>query len=125
MNQPSPNDSPSLPLFDTLAVVGVGLLGGSVARTAKERGLVRRVIGVGRNAARLDGARRAGVQRVRTGVGSGRGGAPQRGATGVRRGLLGCDRASRVSELPRPTNNAGGVSPRRRVPLVAQTVAAG
>ena len=48
-------------LFDTLAIVGVGLLGGSVARAAKQRGLVRRIIGVGRNAARLETARTAGV----------------------------------------------------------------
>lgn len=37
-------------LFDTLAIVGVGLLGGSVGRAAKARGIARRVIGVGRSA---------------------------------------------------------------------------
>lgn len=47
--------------FDTLTVVGVGLLGGSVAIASKQRGLVRQVIGVGRDAARLEQARRAGV----------------------------------------------------------------
>lgn len=45
--------------FDTLAVVGVGLLGGSVALAARQRGIVRRVIGVGRTAARLEQAREA------------------------------------------------------------------
>lgn len=47
--------------FGTLAIVGVGLLGGSAALAARARGLVRRVIGVGRNAARLEAARQAGV----------------------------------------------------------------
>ena len=61
MNQTAPLESPMSPLFDTLAIVGVGLLGGSVARAAKQRGLVRRVIGVGRNAARLEAARSAEV----------------------------------------------------------------
>lgn len=61
MNPPAPRKSLSPPLFDTLAVVGVGLLGGSVARAAKQHGLVRRIIGVGRNSARLESARVAGV----------------------------------------------------------------
>lgn len=39
-----------------LAVFGVGLLGGSVATGAKERGLARRVIGIGRNPERLQAA---------------------------------------------------------------------
>lgn len=45
----------------TLVVVGVGLLGGSVAAAAKARRLARRVIGVGRDAARLEAARSAGL----------------------------------------------------------------
>jgi len=36
-----------------LAIVGVGLLGGSVAKAARVGGLARRIIGVGRDAARL------------------------------------------------------------------------
>jgi len=36
-----------------LAVVGVGLLGGSVARAARARGLAREIAGVGRDAGRL------------------------------------------------------------------------
>ena len=37
----------------TLAIYGVGLLGGSVGMAAKARGMVRRVIGIGRSAERL------------------------------------------------------------------------
>ena len=36
-----------------LAVVGVGLLGGSVAKAARAGGLARRIVGIGRDAARL------------------------------------------------------------------------
>ena len=45
--------------FESLTIVGLGLLGGSVARAAKQRGLVQRVIGVGRSVARLEQARTA------------------------------------------------------------------
>lgn len=48
-------------MFDTLTVVGVGLLGGSVGLAAKERKLVGRVLGVGRDPAKLAAARAAGV----------------------------------------------------------------
>lgn len=44
-----------------LAIVGVGLLGGSVALAAKERGIADRVIGIGRNPERLQAAVNAGV----------------------------------------------------------------
>ena len=47
--------------FDTLTIVGVGLLGGSIGLAAQARGLARRVVGVGRDPARLDAARAAGV----------------------------------------------------------------
>lgn len=56
-----PNSGSSRCRFDTLVVVGVGLLGGSVALAARQRGIVRRVIGVGRTAARLEQARDARV----------------------------------------------------------------
>lgn len=49
------------PAFHTLGVLGVGLLGGSLALAARQRGIVRRVIGVGRDQRRLDAARAAGV----------------------------------------------------------------
>ena len=35
--------------FETIAIVGVGLIGGSIALAAKARGVVRTVLGVGRN----------------------------------------------------------------------------
>lgn len=41
------------PTDRVLAIMGVGLLGGSVAAAAKARGVARRVIGIGRNAERL------------------------------------------------------------------------
>lgn len=47
--------------FRCLAVVGVGLIGGSVARGAKARGLADEVVGVGRDPGRLEEARRAGA----------------------------------------------------------------
>ncbi len=57
----SPNSGVSRCRFDTVVVVGVGLLGGSVALAARQRGIVRRVIGVGRTAPRLEQAREAGL----------------------------------------------------------------
>ena len=56
---PIRHDGPCL--FDTLAIVGVGLLGGSVALAARQCGIVRRVIGIGRTTARLEQARAANV----------------------------------------------------------------
>ena len=68
MSQPPTNSTAAAPIhgtsrcrFDTLVVVGVGLLGGSVALAARQRGIVRRVIGVGRTAPRLEQARDARV----------------------------------------------------------------
>lgn len=48
-------------MIERLAVVGVGLLGGSVARAARARGLARRIVGVGREPARLAAALRDGT----------------------------------------------------------------
>ena len=48
-------------LFDTLAIVGVGLLGGSLGLAAKSRGLVRRAVGIGRDPARLELAKSLGA----------------------------------------------------------------
>lgn len=42
--------------LQTLAIVGVGLIGGSIGLAAKTRGLTRRVLGVGRQRASLDEA---------------------------------------------------------------------
>jgi cyclohexadieny/prephenate dehydrogenase len=47
--------------LDTLTIVGVGLIGGSIGLAARRRGLAERVLGAGRHASRLDTARRLGV----------------------------------------------------------------
>ncbi len=44
-----------------LAIVGVGLLGGSVAKAARERQLAREIVGIGREETRLAAALREGV----------------------------------------------------------------
>jgi prephenate dehydrogenase len=44
------------PDIQTLAIVGVGLIGGSIGLAAKRRGLARRVLGVGRQQRSLDEA---------------------------------------------------------------------
>jgi prephenate dehydrogenase len=41
------------PLFGTVAVVGVGLIGGSLGMAARKKGLAKRVIGLGRSEAKL------------------------------------------------------------------------
>jgi prephenate dehydrogenase len=43
-------------VIQTLAIVGVGLLGGSVAKAARAAALARTIVGVGRDRARLDAA---------------------------------------------------------------------
>lgn len=47
--------------FDTVAIVGVGLIGGSIGLALRERGLAERVIGVGRRQDSLRTARRVGA----------------------------------------------------------------
>jgi prephenate dehydrogenase len=55
-----------------LAVVGVGLLGGSIALAARAGGVAREIVGVGRDRQRLEGPLRAGVvDRVATDVAAG------------------------------------------------------
>jgi prephenate dehydrogenase len=44
-----------------MAIAGVGLIGGSLARAVKERGAVKEVVGVGRNEERLKRACEAGI----------------------------------------------------------------
>lgn len=56
-----PNSQPSDDRNRVLAVVGVGLLGGSVALAARQRDVADRVIGIGRNPERLQSAVDAGV----------------------------------------------------------------
>lgn len=48
-------------MFDTLVVVGVGLIGGSVTAAARTRKIARRVVGLGRSAAKLRGAIERGI----------------------------------------------------------------
>ena len=48
-----PNQGAAGPLIPVLAVVGVGLIGGSFAAALRRAGQVGRVLGVGRNAASL------------------------------------------------------------------------
>ena len=47
--------------IDTLTIVGVGLIGGSLGLAARQRGLARRVVGAGRQQATLDQAQRLGA----------------------------------------------------------------
>ncbi len=47
--------------WDTVAILGVGLIGGSIGLGLLERGLARRVIGIGRRPASLRAARRRGA----------------------------------------------------------------
>ena len=56
-----PHSYNSAMLFDSLAVVGVGLMGGSVGLAAKARGVSRHVVGIGRNADTLAQAQSLGV----------------------------------------------------------------
>lgn len=48
-------------MIDRLAVIGLGLLGGSVARAARDRGLARRIVAIGRQLATIEAARRDGT----------------------------------------------------------------
>jgi prephenate dehydrogenase len=65
MNRSNPEQgSPeraTTPLFETMTVVGVGLIGGSLARAARERGLVSRIVGLGRGRENLRKAHDHGV----------------------------------------------------------------
>lgn len=55
-----------------LAIVGVGLLGGSVAKAARAQGLAREIVGIGRDPRRLEPARADGtLDRVATDVAAG------------------------------------------------------
>jgi len=41
----------SVPIIDRLALIGVGLIGGSIARAAREYGAVREIVATGRSEA--------------------------------------------------------------------------
>jgi prephenate dehydrogenase len=47
--------------YDTVAIVGVGLIGGSIGLALRERKLARQVIGIGRRQNSLDAARKIGA----------------------------------------------------------------
>jgi prephenate dehydrogenase len=47
--------------LDTLTIVGVGLIGGSAGLAARQRGVARYVVGVGRSAESVEDARRVGA----------------------------------------------------------------
>src|SRR5690606_28667939 len=61
MSAPGKATVPAKPLVPVLAVVGVGLIGGSFAAALRDRGAVGRVLGVGRQAATLAQARELGL----------------------------------------------------------------
>lgn len=56
-----PPTPPASDPLEVIAIIGVGLIGGSIGAAVKRRGVARTVIGVGRNEARLQGARDAGL----------------------------------------------------------------
>ena len=49
------------PSYDSVVIVGVGLIGGSIAAALRLRGLARSVVGIGRSLDRLQAARDAGI----------------------------------------------------------------
>jgi prephenate dehydrogenase len=51
----------AFPIFNKLVIIGVGLIGGSVALAARRAGLVRRIVGVGRPNESMDHAVKLGV----------------------------------------------------------------
>ena len=55
------DEVPFQPPFERLAVLGLGLLGGSVAAAAKRRGLAREIVGAARRKAPLERALAAGI----------------------------------------------------------------
>jgi prephenate dehydrogenase len=46
---------------ETVAIIGVGLIGGSIGLALRSKGLAGRVVGIGRDASKLEEARRLGV----------------------------------------------------------------
>jgi prephenate dehydrogenase len=48
-------------VIDRLAIVGVGLLGGSLAKAVRAHGLAREIVGIGRDAGRMQAAVRDGA----------------------------------------------------------------
>lgn len=61
MPAPPPGVPPFFEPVETLVIVGMGLIGGSVALAVRELGLARRIVAVGRRAGALDEAIAAGL----------------------------------------------------------------
>lgn len=53
--------TPPLDQYDHVVIVGVGLIGGSIAKALKARGLARKITGLGRSHTRLLAAKQAGL----------------------------------------------------------------
>jgi prephenate dehydrogenase len=51
----------AMPVYDTIAIVGVGLIGASIGLAVRERGLATKVVGIGRTAATLRKAKERGA----------------------------------------------------------------
>lgn len=68
-------------MIDRLCVIGVGLIGGSIARAARERGLCREIVGVDADAENLAKALELGV--IGSGFDAGQAGAIARAAQGA------------------------------------------
>lgn len=51
-----PDYLPSMPIYRKVAIVGVGLIGGSIGLALKQRGLAEKVVGIGRRQSSLDRA---------------------------------------------------------------------
>jgi cyclohexadieny/prephenate dehydrogenase len=95
---------------ETLAIVGVGLLGGAIALQAKSRGIARNVIGLGRNRSRLEAAQRAGViDRCTTDVGELAGKALTIVCTPVDRIVKDVEALTALSEPPSLITDVGSV----------------
>ena len=52
------------PMFERIAIVGVGMLGGSLALGCKKQGISKIVSGYGRNRERIQEAQRRGIVAV-------------------------------------------------------------
>ncbi len=61
MTASAPATAGKHPQWDTVAIVGVGLIGGSIGRDLLERGLARHVVGIGRREESLHIARQVGA----------------------------------------------------------------
>lgn len=62
MSEPQLSSPPSTEPFEpTVVIVGVGLIGGSLAAALRQRFVARKIIGVGRDVTRIEAARDAGL----------------------------------------------------------------